>query len=501
MARRPRRRGGGPQSAREAVPPARAWLSAHLAALGFVNEWQYDTWCERHGFPLTVEKTEDQREAELAFFEREQKRLRKNARIHHNPRRLIAAACDGEVTSADITRPVWQEIVRSIEASNGDPETRESLKAFLSLIAQRGTMLVETTRIGGQDYRFIDGLIKLHDRKALWLRPAEDWRPQSHNSDRRFASLAQHLFSNYPIPMFMSRVWLRHENGSRRFRDWYVHLGRGHNIRTAKTPFALTKKMAHAFLQAPDSYSVEAALRYGHVLGLGGDRRLAEALLASPIGTDFSNHEFWTSVVRFFIANPLLDLVHVGPIVDYLRFQKFGGEAVFEERGLVREPPPQPDLNMRGRTANALLRQVAAWHEELGRSGRLRADAGPFPKSGFAGYERTIAARNEQRPERRWVIRELRSPEELRNEGRKMHHCVASYAASCARGIVSIWALERYEGGELAEKCQTIEVNRAGSIVQCRGRYNRLPTASEFAIVEDWAAAAGLRLSQWLAVA
>ena len=87
---------------------------------------------------------------------------------------------------------------------------------------------------------------------------------------------------------------------------------------------------------------------------------------------------------------------------------------------------------------------------------------------------------------------------ELVAEGRIMHHCVASYAYSCARGECSIWTLERRDQEGL-EKHQTIEV-RQSQIVQCRGKRNRYPTRGEMAIVERWAKAAGLGVGAYVRV-
>ena len=93
---------------------------------------------------------------------------------------------------------------------------------------------------------------------------------------------------------------------------------------------------------------------------LGGDARLTEAFVATQLGRAFEHDDFWVTVIRFFIANPLLDRCHVGPIVDYLQHQRFEASVLLVAPG-VRERQPQPNLSMHGRAADALLRQVKRW--------------------------------------------------------------------------------------------------------------------------------------------
>ena len=53
--------------------------------------------------------------------------------------------------------------------------------------------------------------------------------------------------------------------------------------------------------------------------------------------------------LRFVADNPMLDPRQIGPVVDYLQFQKFEGAEVEGAPGVWRhEPPPQPGLSMSG---------------------------------------------------------------------------------------------------------------------------------------------------------
>ena len=94
-----------------------------------------------------------------------------------------------------------------------------------------------------------------------------------------------------------------------RHQGWYKHIGLGRNIRTADLPLPYTKRMAHLFLQAPDHFTVEMALRWGQVRGLGGSEVLASAVAATRLGRSFEHEDFWQTVLHFFVNEPMLDPV------------------------------------------------------------------------------------------------------------------------------------------------------------------------------------------------
>lgn len=467
-------------------------MRRHIGQLAVRSLAAYLEWCREHGFRVSTDKSSYDRAEELQAHLDGRAKIADQARIHHNPEKLIEKACAGEVAAKDIKRPQLHLFCRSIEQSLSDQASRTSLRKLLLAVNERADFLFDSATFEAHTVRYVDALTKLNDRRRQWLRPLDEWRSPSHNGRKQFSSLVRHLMAEYPVPEFMDQAWLRTDTPAERYRSWFCHLGAGNNIRTADTPVPLTKLMAHHFLTAPDTVSIEAALRWGQIHALGGDRTLFEAVLGSRIGTNFKDEEFWLSVIRFFVLNPLLDRRHVGPIVDYLYNQKFHVEEVYLGHGRVeRRPPPQPNLTMRGRTAASMLAQVERWHVELGR-GR-GAEKTVFRRSPL----RTLELATGRDGENVWRIRQLTTGAELLTEGRVMHHCVASYANSCASGACSIWTMELHHPDRV-EKRQTIEVSRLGQIVQCRGKHNRLPTRAEFDILQEWARAAGLQISRYV---
>ena len=270
-----------------------------------------------------------------------------------------------------------------------------------------------------------------------------------------------------------------------------LEYGAGGNIRTAPgLPLPLTKKMAHHFLKAPGDYTVEEALCYGQVCALGGNRRLVHVLRGTQLIETFRDNDFRLSVIRFFIANPMLDLAHVHPIIDYIWNQKYVGDGNIG--------PPQPNFSMKGRDPEVLLRRVEEWHRQLARETKARA--GEWRRSDIGEFY--FQEGNEQKGDlKSWSIRELLTSDELIAEGRALSHCVSTYAQSCSERSTSIWSMG-IENEFQRERILTIEVflgrgdgNRIG---QVRGNRNRVPTPKEESIIARWATREGLQIRSYL---
>ena len=87
-----------------------------------------------------------------------------------------------------------------------------------------------------------------------------------------------------------------------------------------------------------------------------------------------------------------------------------------------------------------------------------------------------------------WSINELLSSSALIEEGKALGHCVGGkeYAESCYDGRTTIWSLG-CDSGIGIEKLLTIQVVNEKTIVEIRGKQNRLPTEQESTILRFWA--------------
>lgn len=402
---------------------------------------------------------------------------------------------------------VYADIIDALEQS----ETPDHLLKFLVDIAYKSDLLEDNT--------YINGLIAFAEDNENWIRALETWHVETGDRDEQFSELSRHLFASYDVPRFMDNAWL---DGNPTRQNWFKHIGGGQNIRTApRLPFALTKRMAHHFLTAPKDYTIEEALRWGQVHALGGNQNLADALRGTylvrilnrhtpPCDFWFTEDDFWISVIRFFIAHPMLDVYHVGRIIDYIRHQKYGDP----QRNIQ---PELPNFSMNRRTPERLLNQTEAWHQELQRreerAQRLREERAQ-------GYQRRRDAPKEKEPfqwepsgigelrftidKTPWHIRELLNATDLKTEGSVMHHCAGTYVDSCHEGRTSMWTMKPVSFDPMVNKPGeskgvTIAVNLPSKIIsEVRGSRNRYPTNEEKHILELWAEKEGLRISSYI---
>ncbi len=478
----------------------------HLRDLGLPSTQDYLAWCAEHGFGRRINKHWKQRAREVYFAKEAvaKARLQLKKREFRDPLGTIADICEGRLNEGEVTQPHLARFCRAIHLHAGPKQERaRNLESLQRLV----------THLHRCRAKFFDGSPAYHENGALvgntylealvpiaihwrnWYRPVETWAPTTKNARRQFASLLRHLFARYDdVPRFLDIVWFAGPDAEiATQRTWYLHVARGESIRTCKLPIPYTRKMAHYFMQAPDDLSVLQAIRWGQILALGGDERLARALFGTRLGESFQHEDFWSTALQWFIDHPLLDRAHVGPIVDYLHHQRFVPARVFVAPGeRDASMPPRPNLSMRGRSPDSLLRQVHRWH------GRLANDnihqVRQWAPCGVQPFE--LEEGNQQGGSLKvWTIRELLGSKALMAEGRQLKHCVASYASSCARGDCSIWTME-VESFEGTSKALTVEVrNSTRTICQARGKLNRLPTEKERSVLVRWAAAAGLKVA------
>ncbi|WP_197439797.1 PcfJ domain-containing protein [Calycomorphotria hydatis] len=342
---------------------------------------------------------------------------------------------------------------------------------------------------------YIEVLTVLAAYAHFWIRPAEEWVPPSHNSRRQFSSLVRHLFVKYEMPTFLESVWFAPAiEESAKWRRLFLHVARGENVRHFDLPVVYTKRMAHEFMRAPADLSISQAIRWGQVLGLGGDRPLARAILGTRLSYEFEHEEFWLSVIRWFIQNPIVP-AEVGGIVDYLHNQRFVIERVRRQPGDEAARPPQPNLSMKGRSPEVLLRQVEQWHAQLAELQHCPMRS--WPPCGIPGIEWKDPHVPENKP-RYWTIHELLTTRDLVREGQKMHHCVASYDDECFTGDSAIFTMEIDSFAGL-EKAVTIEVSLDDrEIIQVRGKCNRVMTDEEHVVLTHWAKRTGLKISPYV---
>ncbi|MCP4113213.1 MAG: hypothetical protein GY749_48075 [Desulfobacteraceae bacterium] len=200
----------------------------------------------------------------------------------------------------------------------------------------------------------------------------------------------------------------------------------------------------------------EEAMRYSQILGMGGSKKTAKAVLATRLGMNLENDGFWKTVIQFFINIKDLDTIDAGPFIDFIYHTKFVKKEVHTDAGIVILDPPQPDFSMKGRTYDSVKRLVENWHKELA----VARDNSYYQwrKSGFNDFLYMEETHNPEHPNRIWSVTELLTSADLAAEGRIMKHCVRSYASFCFSGKTTVWSIKR-EVNETCKRMVTIEVD------------------------------------------
>lgn len=367
-------------------------------------------------------------------------------------------------------RTAAQEKVRCLYATvRTDPYATAALRRLLHCVAQQ-TGWPEVAPVipsfGPQPGNtLLDGLLMLALRHTRWEQAPELWKPEPGSDRAQFGHLLRHLFPGYPAPAFLDAAWFEgFTPEAEAHRDWFLLLRRGHSLRTTALPVPLTSRAVHYFLQAPESLSIVAALRWGQVRALGGDPDLARAVGESRLACLQTDEPFWQTVLLFLAQSPGVDPAQVGPLIDYIYTRKF-------DESDAAADPPEPDFSMKGRTLPALMKRMEEWHAELARVSEVHSRS--WEPSGIRGLrceERDLYGAADE-----WTVQELTTSRELVDEGVAMRNCVRTYAGACRGKKTSIWSLRVRPGnGAQPYRLLTIEVNNARrAVVQVKMRCNR----------------------------
>ena len=379
----------------------------------------------------------------------------------------------------DCWRREWREVLGWLA---GDPRAVDMFRRLLLHVDRYMDVLLGKRIYSDVTYPplwyALAALAFYHER---WIRTIESWAspvPRSGHPERRhqFAALVHHLLARYEVPTFLNRVWFEGVGArGREQQQWYLHLAMGGSVSDLDLPVDLTKRMAHLFRNAPRGGHVDRNMRWAQVIGMGGSMDLANAVTTTRLGRTLEHDAFWQTVIQFLANNAMVDPAWAGPLVDYIHNMKFAPRhEVQEGGGIVAGPPPHPNLSMKGRSAMKLLRQVEAWHEQLGREEDVIYQS--WQPCGSRPWE--VGEETETLGKVRWTVQELTSSYELAAHGREMGHCVVSYSNRCADGNVAIWGIfVQREGQDEREGVLTVALDiRSRTVTQARGRHNMDPT-------------------------
>ena len=392
----------------------------------------------------------NKRKREVAREVAEQRKAHKAAFKAKAQERAEVRAQQVEKALKKPQKPVWAE--------HEAPKYRD----LLAVVSKK------TPRLMVSEYKLALSWIS----KLDWHRDLKKWKPKGKGRSTVFRSLCDHLVAKYPLPVFLWSI-LEEEPLHAVQERVLSRLCQGESFfkicKEGDFPIPLTRRQCHNLMQSPASSKFMDAVRRVQVQAEGGSPHFHQLWVQTNEGRTLHNvrdEAFWLTVIRFFAQNPMLDLNSVRPLLDYINHRR----------------QQEPLFTMKGRTAQALLRNMEEWHNNLARTRDKSFEI--YPVSGLkeGKYKRNRRV-NGNYVQDIWEVKEILNSKVLNDEGRAMRHCVYSYGYSISRGYCSIWSLMLND-----EKMVTLEVrNEARRIVQARGKFNRSTTSQESVIISDWA--------------
>jgi hypothetical protein len=258
------------------VMAAEGELQAHLDMLGLDFLGSYQDWCLQHGFAPLLGKSRRQLKREQDFV----KLLDEQETYVYDPSQEATSAIRrvyaGQINASD---PPFLMKIHEGFVNAPDAETREALYRLLRHVDGYADLSYEGVMIPKlNENAFVDGLIALAYHHRDFIRPVEAWQTAAENPRDMVALLARHLLAPLGVPRFMDAAWLRsNARLAARQQEWFKHMAKGFSICTANAPPRLKQRMGDAFIHAHENFTIEEAMRYGQIVGQGGDERLAEA--------------------------------------------------------------------------------------------------------------------------------------------------------------------------------------------------------------------------------
>jgi len=324
------------------------------------------------------------------------------------------------------------------------------------------------------------------------VRSIQDWVPRGKGCETLFRSLCDHIWAKYPMPAFL---WSGFFERLPVIHDLVKDVARGGSLFTyskeGRFRVPLTRAMVHELMtKTPGDFSFLRAIRRIQVKTAGGTPRFFQVWTGTRPGQAFGTQDeevFWATVIDWFSKHPMFDPTQVGPLVDYIVYRRNQDQT----------------FSMKGRSPLAMLRGMQDWHGELAKVRQIKGT--PFLPSGFKEFEwtRTSLPRHSgptNGVQTIWRIKEILTSKELLAEGRELRHCVGSYSYRIESKSVSIWSLSAEQSWTPEEKVCTIEViNTNRSIVQARGKLNKMIETEPFQVMQRWASENALiiNLGRW----
>lgn len=318
------------------------------------------------------------------------------------------------------------------------------------------------------------------------FRDPNTWSSKSFNEHRQKVDFIKHCFCKYNIPSHIINGYIYYSSYDKNsvmqahkrdiLLDWIYNIGQGNSFKKCcyhpfdnnkELIYFLTAKHSTKYIDNINKIIINSKLKTSNI-----DEKFIDCIITNtPFHTYqltdlkqiFKRDSTFCSLLNF--INKYNDILTKETLVNILDFYK-----------------NNKDISYNRRTLNSVMRLVDDWHIQLNENTKNK-------KIGNIQYTKKLDDYIFQDKNfNDWKISQIKSYHELINESKKMHHCVISYHSLIMDNTCSIYSLSLNGDKEI-----TIEIDKTRSIVQCRGRYNKLPNKEQINIIKKWAKVNNLR--------
>lgn len=364
----------------------------------------------------------------------------------------------------------WEQRKKEFEAKIAVKERAEKLLLDHNIKTRK--MVVVKKKI------YLDLLPHIKGRydESVFLRNPSEWEALSFNIEKQIISFLKWVYCEYKVPRFMFNIFLREEENNPygvfgiaknrsddKLFNWFIAIAQGKSFYKIASDI-LTRREAHIFLEDKNDLPVYLQIWRAKCITTGASKKFIHVVSNCLYEKRCPPNNLWLHMPAFLSKfeeeinrNDLMD------VIDYLKSSS------------------RDENFLKGRTFSSLIKATNKWHDELQTKrsvGELDLKISPIKSWEWLDkYEHTI-----------WYIRQITNGRDLINEGRRMHHCVASYSQLCVTGTVFIFTMSTVDDRMLSyeDKRLTIEVSHM-KIIQARGKCNAQATKKELNVLRKWA--------------
>jgi len=316
----------------------------------------------------------------------------------------------------------------------------------------------------------------------------DNWKPHSFNSWKQHIEFLKRFVYPYPLPEILIRAthtpeYIRKDEGNmiksahygliRIAKKWINEIAGGESFYKRNAKF-FTKAEAHHFLCSKLPYEDCASIVKLFFYAKCRARAMSpqsSMIVADVFGLKFLSH-FKNSLVEGF-----LDLL--ARTLDYRYDRGTLGDLSDFVLEKIRE---KGSFSFSGRTIYSVIKLSNEWHVFQRREAERAQLAAAWKGLGIGRFRHETEGYV-------WTVTELRTAQDLVNEGRKMRNCVGGYASKCASGSSAIFSVEQtHKANQLTDKAATLEVQVSNrTVIQAKGKCNSILSRKAENAVKRWA--------------